>query len=171
MAIILNVALNADNFVLLSGRTVNRAYVGTISVQLSDVGDASGGTVTMRSTWTGEEFGFRALVRLNLLSFQVSADPGNVGVELVDSGNARMRGRAVYGLDAVNVGGVFFSPEHVVPRYIISREEHALTALPWFGMVFTTNTNTATYFVQMQGDVFDAELLKKYGDYKELLSH
>lgn len=157
--------IDATNFVRFSGQ--KGPLVGTFEFDHEATGDAGGGTVRVASAWTGNEWGFRALLVPKALSVTMTADPGNVETLFTAAGNRRLRSSVIFGYDlvATRAGGLFTSPEYVLPEVLIERESDGLAAADFLAVIFDVNDNMETYHSHGYGLVYDTELLARFGAY------
>lgn len=144
-----------------------KSPVGTVHVNISDVGEAGGGTVSLNLFMSRLTFGFRAIIAPTLI---VTAD-NLAAAEAVRLGFAIGNLRLGVGLFEAELavaseGGnrARFEPS----GFVLQHDEVSSDVV--MSVVWSTNTDTKVYDVDMFAAVFDAEVIEKHGSISDFLA-
>ncbi len=137
--------------------------VGTLHVRLNTVGAAGGGNVTLLLSMRGDEFGFNMLwvptlivvedglssaITVSLTYIQLAERLGGQG-----SGMARVITTAP--VSTVNIGELAGSSPHISVNPVTATEVNVLQAL------WSTNTDTIAYVMNIYGTVYDEQAMAR----------
>lgn len=142
--------------------------VGTLHVPVNDVGDATGGAVTISIAMRRQEFGFHPLwipTWANSRDNLATAEAVALGIEA--TGNERLAfvleqavlatARGSTNIARFDLNGVLIDPD--------SRVVSIVASFTW-----TTNTDTKIYRGQLFGPVYDGEVIARLGGINSLLA-
>lgn len=150
------------------GGKEGKSPVGTVNVDLSDVGEAGGGTVTLSLTMTREIFGFRAIVAPTLIvAADTLATAEAIRMQATFTGNRRLGNhmeQAVLALAAQGQNVAKFEESGLV------FESDLLDETTILSFVWSTNTDTKIYNFRLFGAVFDAEIIEAEGSISDFLA-
>lgn len=145
--------------------------VGTISQEITTVGDVSGGVVNLGLSDVFNSLGFRALYVPTYLSLVDGlAAVGAVEIQWFAGGNKRIRTSLRSVLTTVRVNSVDiarFEPAGVI---LEPDQTQSGTGARILNVSWPTNTDGITYRVQYFFAVYDAEDIERYGSISDLLA-
>ncbi len=157
-----SVTFNFDTGLYVPFRGVDReaGFVGTFEVNGFDVGDGSGGTVTVTLASKRLEFGFHPIfVPTRIMTFDDQASATAVRVAIVEQGNERIDDPFSEAKTALAVGsGNNFAnfTDLAIPIEVQTDGNNPVVQAAW-----PTNTNAKSYQVRVFCVVYDAEAIAR----------
>ncbi len=162
MSISNTVALSTGLYVPFRGHSRVERPLGSIQVTVSDVGDASGGGVTLAVTMSRIEFGFHPILIWTWVTWQDTAGaPTDVALQYRPAGNERMnnnmtsRGLPIITADS-SITVKSFSGSELSALIEPDQEEAEVVAL------ISDNQNTVNYQGVFFGLLYDAEAMARH---------
>lgn len=144
-----------------------KSPVGTVSIDMGTVGDATGGLARAQLKMRRIEFGFRPIIVPTLITVQDNL--AAVGVVEVEYSQSQWRLGTSTNLVVTTVAGPNINQVSVpLNGMVFEVEPQAVTEV--LLVSWATNTDTKIYHCHIFGAVFDAEVIEQRGSISELLA-